>query len=340
MTNLIAASKELFRRSPDERFDSLVSLAAHVEQQRSVSQEHWQQHVEPESIDGETLGLRFEDGSVQYLNDWSFGQLCRHCRIPKETVNRLSPGTATQVVRETLPRGGRKPLQIYSVGQQAHSIHGTSYTRLYNAELLDVVRDSADGFAPPPVGFNGATGLYSGEQDMFCFLIDEAGWIDIRGEQFAPGFFVWNSEVGRRSVGLTTFWYQAVCQNHIVWDTTDVCEFTRKHTANVHESLDVIRGMIRDLANRRDQRCDGFAKLISDAMDSDVGDAEDASKLLAQHGFAGRVAQQAVELAESRDSLNVFGLMDALTRLAGKLEFAGDRLELDTRAAGLLALAV
>lgn len=339
MTNLTAASRELFRRSPDQRFDSLDSLATHVEHQRSVSREHWEQYVEPESIDGETLGLRLEDGSVQYLNDWSFGQLCRHCRLPKETVNRLSPATAMQVVRETLPRSGRKPLQIFSVGHQAHSIHGTSYTRLYNAELLEVVRDAAGGFAPPPVGFNGGTGLYAGEQDMFCFLIEDDGWIDIRGEQFAPGFFVWNSEVGRRSVGLTTFWFQAVCQNHIVWDTTDVVEFTRKHTANVHDSLAVVQRMIRDLASRRDERRDGFAKLVDTAMDARVGDAEEASKLLAKHGFAGKLAQRAVDLAESRESLNVFGLVDALTRIAGKLEFAGDRLELDARAGGLLALA-
>ncbi len=339
MTNLMAASTELFRRSPDERFDSLDSLSDYVERQRSISREHWQQHVEPEAIDGETLGLRLEDGSVQYLNDWSFGQLCRYCRVPKETVNRLSPATATQVVSETLPRGGRKPLQVYSVGHQAHSIHGTSYTRLYNAELLDAVRNAADGFTPPPVGFNGGTGLYCGEQDMFCFLIDEDGWIDIRGERFAPGFFVWNSEVGRRSVGLTTFWFQAVCQNHIVWDTTDVVEFTRKHTANVYESLAVVQRMIRDLAVRRYERRDSFAKLIGDAMDTDVGDTEDATKLLAQHGFSGQLALKAVELAESRQSLNVFGLVDALTRIAGKLEFAGDRTELDTRAAGLLALA-
>ena len=53
---------------------------------------------------------------------------------------------------------------------------------------------------------------------MFCFLIDPAGWTEIGGQAFAPGFFVWNSEVGSRSVGIETFWFQAVCQNHIVWD--------------------------------------------------------------------------------------------------------------------------
>jgi hypothetical protein len=47
----------------------------------------------------------------------------------------------------------------------------------------------------------------------------------------------WNSEVGCRSVGIQTFWFQAVCANHIVWDAVEVVDFSRKHTANVHECL-------------------------------------------------------------------------------------------------------
>ena len=50
----------------------------------------------------------------------------------------------------------------------------------------------------------GKTGLYCGEQDMFVFLIDPLGWTEIDGEAFAPGFFLWNSEVGRRSVGFVS----------------------------------------------------------------------------------------------------------------------------------------
>lgn len=86
------------------------------------------------------------------------------------------------------------------------------------------------------------------------------------GEAFAPGFFLWNSEVGRRSVGVQTFWFQVVCQNHIVWDATDVVEIKRKRTANVHESLNEIRTLIESLVNTRDQRRDGFAKTIKNAM--------------------------------------------------------------------------
>src|SRR5436189_5016860 len=123
---------------------------------------------------------------------------------------------------------------------------------------------------------NGATGLYAGEQDMFCFLIDPAGWTEIHGEAFAPGFFLWNSEVGRRSLGIQTFWFQAACQNHIVWDAVEVAEFTRKHTANVHESLGEIRRIIEALVARRDERRDGFVKVIGRAMQERLGSDADA----------------------------------------------------------------
>lgn len=45
---------------------------------------------------------------------------------------------------------------------------------------------------------------------MLVFLIDLTGCTEINGEAFAPGFFLRNSEVGKRSVGIQTFWFQAV----------------------------------------------------------------------------------------------------------------------------------
>lgn len=41
MTNLTQAHKELFRRSPDERFESLEALAQHCQQQREKSTDRW-----------------------------------------------------------------------------------------------------------------------------------------------------------------------------------------------------------------------------------------------------------------------------------------------------------
>ena len=130
---------------------------------------------------------------------------------------------------------------------------------------------------------------------MFCFLIDPTGWAEIDGEAFAPGFFVWNSEVGKRSLGIQTFWFQAVCQNHIVWDAVEVVEFTRKHTASVHESLAEIRRIVEQLVAKRDERRDGFAKVMLKAMHERLGnDAEEVMKVLLQHGISRNLAKQAL----------------------------------------------
>lgn len=172
------------------------------------------------------------------------------------------------------------------------------------------------------------------------FLIDPLGWAEIEGEAFAPGFFLWNSEVGRRSVGIQTFWFQAVCANHIVWDAVEVVEFSRKHTANVRDCLSEIRRHIEQLVNKRDDRRDGFAEVMHTAFKLQLGDtAEDVAKVLGKHGIPRDLGQRALKLAEQSRRFTVFSIVDALTRIAGEYQYAGDRTELDQKASSLLALA-
>ena len=342
MTNLVRAASELFRRTPDETFPSLEVFQKHFQWQKEQSTEIWQPpraiHARP--VAGQRLMIDAGDDGAYEMNDWSFGQLCRLSGIAKETVNRLTPDTAARVFAETLPQG-QKPLQLFNLNGRLRSIHAASYTRLYNADLLDVVKEVANDFQPPPAGFNGATGLYGGEQDMFCFLIDPAGWTDIGGEAFAPGFFLWNSEVGHRSVGIETFWFQAVCQNHIVWDAVEVVEFSRKHTANVHDALGEIRRAIETLVRKRDERRDGFLKAIRQAMETKLGDdAEEVQKVLSQNGIVRGLAKEAIGIAQEKGRFTIFAMVDALTRIAGRMVNAGERLGVDQKAAQLLALAV
>lgn len=341
MQNLTAASAELFRRSPDECFESLSDLHQHCARRRAGSLDRWHPPNELRACPHEGgLGFAIGDQAPLTMNDWSFSQLCRLAGVSKDTVNRLSPDTASRVLGETLPQGGNKPLQLYTEGQMLRSIHGTSYTRVHDVDLVSILQEFAVDFQPPQKGMNGATGLYCGEQDMFCFLIDPAGWTEIEGEAFAPGFFLWNSEVGRRSLGIQTFWFQAVCQNHIVWDAVEVADWTRKHTANVHESFGEIRRIIASLVARRDERRVGFVKLVSKAMQERLGqDADEAFKALLKNGIPRSVAKQALEIAQRQGRFTIFALVDALTRIAGQITLAGDRMEADARASALLALA-
>lgn len=337
--NLTRANQQLFDRSPDERFGSIQELFEHCQRQKEASLDRWHPpDVLKPTTDVGLLGLSLGTDGAFELNDWSFSQLCRLSGVSRDTVNRLTPETARRVIDETMPRGNR-PLQILTRGKQIHSIHGTQYTHLWNTDLLAVVKEFATDFMPPQEGFNGATGLYAGEQDLFCFLIDPAGWAEIEGEAFAPGFFLWNSEVGCRSLGIETFWFQKVCRNHIVWDAIEVVEFSRKHTANVHDSLGEIRRIIERLVERRDERKDGFAKLIKRAMNERLGaDSEEVEKALAKEKIPRSTIKSAMEIARQHGAFTIWALVDALTRVAREQGNAGDRTEADAKASKLLAL--
>jgi hypothetical protein len=341
MVHLTRAHNELFRRGPDEHVSSLEALLSHCAREKERSSDRWElpSALRPIAHEGALRLALGGDGSALCLNDWSFTQLCDLARVSRDTVNRLSAETARRVMEETLP-DGRKPLQFFTEADQVRSIHGTHYTRLHNADLITMLMEFAVDFQPPQkAARGGGTGLYVGEQDMFVFLIDPTGWAEIDGQAFAPGFFVWNSEVGKRSVGIQTFWFQAVCANHLVWDATEVVEFTRKHTGKVGEALGDIRRIVEELVARRDARRDGFVEVIRKAMRTKLGeDAEKALEVLTKHGIGKALGKKALELAEAQGRFTIFSVVDALTRLAGESECAGERVAADQKAASLLAL--
>ena len=287
------------------------------------------------------LDLDLGGEGVFRMNDWSFGQVCKLAGVSKETLNKLSPDTACRALTETLP-SGTKPLQALTRDSVIRSIHGASYTRLHNLVLLTVVREFATDFKPPQTAIGGGTGLYCGEQDMFVLPRStlRAG-AEIEGEAFAPGSFLWNSEVGRPSrLNFRCSGSRPSVQNHIVWDAIEVTEFSRKHTAGVRDCITGVRQMIEALVEKRDQRRDGFARVMANAFKTKLGDkAEDVAKVLSKHGIPRDLAKQALGIAEKQGRFTVFSLVDALTRIAGQYEYVGERTEVDEKASRLLAQA-
>jgi hypothetical protein len=343
MKTLTRASQQLFTRSPDENFDSLPGLLAYCRGLKDAAFEVKEKSTvfRPVLTDGQ-VRLQVNGYTPMLLNEWSFTQVCMMAGVSKETVNRLSGPTAGQVLTETLVQRVNEETEwqaLFVNDTTVRSVNGSRYQRLWTADLVMMVMEFATDFTLPQKGFNGATGLYAGDQDVFCFLIDPTGWVEIGGQAFAPGFFVWNSEVGKRTVGISTFWFQAVCANHIVWDAVETVEFVRRHTGDVKESLGEIRRILQELVQKRDERKDGFARTIARAMVTTYGhDQEEVLELLGKAGFAKTLAEKALQLAEVNGRFTIWSVVDALTQLAREQKFAGSRVELDTKAASLLEL--
>ena len=62
-------------------------------------------------------------------------------------------------------------------------------------------------------------------------------------------------------------------------------------------------------------------------------------KVLAKQGITRSLAKEALEIAGRHGALTIFAIVDALTRISGKLANAGERSAVDQRASALLSLA-
>ena len=121
----------------------------------------------------------------------------------------------------------------------------------------------------------------------------------------------------------------------------EVVDFQKRHTGNVIDSLSDVRSIIADLVAKRDERKDGFAAVIAKAMQSRVGDSDEAEKFLLKNGISRSLVTRAVKkLGEEGKPFTIFTLVDALTQLTQDVRYAGDRTEADEKVSKLLALAV
>jgi len=79
---------------------------------------------------------------------------------------------------------------------------------------------------------------------------------------------------------------------------------------------------------KRDARRDTFARVIEKAMQTKLGsDAEEVQKVLIGQGITRSLAKEAISIAQAQGGFTIFSMVDALTRIAGKIVNAGDRVE-------------
>jgi len=82
----------------------------------------------------------------------------------------------------------------------------------------------------------GPAGLYASFEDMFAFMLHpERVIVDGSEGGLMRGFMVWNSEVGKSTFGVSTFYFRGVCGNHIIWDASNVKEINLRHVGNADE---------------------------------------------------------------------------------------------------------
>jgi len=344
--NLYDAFKQWAIRPADERFASLDDLYDFARQRK----EHSSQFVE--SLNGIQLdalnGNIFMNGTREksYLSNWSFGQLSRLVGAPAKYLRTLPAEMAVDCMRYGMSKNDRLSKILIRDGKQgrlASSFTSESYGRIWDADIIAKLRDSvADtGWHVPKSnkGYTGNSGLYASDRDMFAFMINDEDPVEIGDAKLGKGFFCWNSETGSATFGLTTFLYNYVCDNHIVWGADRINELKIFHKKFAPERFKQEAIPIMNEFSRSNSRSEEIKYTVDKAMTQRIGGSlEETLDWFKNRPFTRKEIESAYQTGrlEGEDVTSLWGVIQGLTATARNMPYINKRVDLERRAGLLL----
>ena len=365
MTQLMQANRQWATRFHDQRFTTLTELADFTHAQKHASRSRvvpsGKIGVKP-SADNRGLLVALP-GTTDYVapTHWSFGQLAQLVGAPADYLRGKLPAP---IAADCLNYGFRYGRDTDDVGMlvterdtsnvtELRAATGPQYGRIWNADLVDALvtrfGDGISGDWRVPGEFGNRiqvtkenTTIFASDRDMFVFLADEDHRIEVRDRRngepgsLARGFFVWNSEVGKTSLGAAFFLFDYVCCNRIVWGARDFTEIRVRHTSGAPERwLEEVQPVLIEYAETS-------ARPIVEIIESAKGKRlDDVDKFLADR-FGKRMVSDLKEVHLSEEHRPIETLWDATTAVTARarmLPFQDQRVELERDGGRILQLA-
>jgi hypothetical protein len=355
-TTLMTASHQWAKRPADERFVSLTDMLHHSLGQRDASREvvvRAEKLTAKPEPDNKGLLICGPKGNGYTPSHWAFGQIANLVGAPASYLREKLP---SPIVADCLNWGFMQRSEDVGILLEKNgtlrAATGPKYGRIWDAQIIKTLVDNfgdGDGAWRVPGEFGkdvtvnkDNTTLYRGDRDMFVFLADEKNRIELPNRRngktgtLARGFFVWNSEVGSSTFGISTFLFDYVCCNRIVWGATEYQEIKLRHTVTAPDRwIDEIKPAIRSFQEASSK---GIVQVIDDARaDKLKGKVDD---FLANR-FGKRMVntlQQVHMNEEQRPIENRWDVVTAATAYARQIEWQNERVAFERLAGDLLAV--
>lgn len=361
MTTLMQASHQWASRPDDERYLSLLDMKEHFDSQRASSRELVVSNRKFEVVpEPDHKGIKvFGPNGVGYApTNWAFGQLAQLGEAPASYLRKLPAEIAADCVNYGLKI--RRNVEdvgvlLYKNGgdPMLRAATGPRYGRIWNSDITDALiekfGDGRTGDFRVPGEFGkqvevtkANTTLYAGDRDMFVFLADEEHRIELPNRRdgqsgaLARGFFFWNSEVGSATFGMSTFLFDYVCCNRIVWGAQEVQEVKIRHTSAAPDRwLEELMPAIQTYSHSSTA---GVVNAIEDARKDRLDNVEE---FLAKRFGARTVSQlqNIHQLEEQRPIETRWDVVTAVTAKARSIGHQDQRVELEREAGKLLQAA-
>lgn len=359
---LTRASHEWATRPADERFTSLPELHDAMQKSRDnsassvISSKVLEFQPDPEDPrDGLLVGG--DTGAVAAPTNWAFGQFSSLAGAPASYLSKLPAPLAADCLNYGLKYDRKTEDLGVLLTQEDDAIKvraatGPNYGRIWNVDiakaLMDRFGDGVTGDWKVPGEFGkdvpitkANTTIFGSDRDMFVFLADEKNRLQVdnrRGGEsgdMARGFFVWNSEVGSKTIGAAFFLFDFVCMNRIVWGVEGYTEHRIRHTVGAPDRwLDEITPVLIEYAESAASPIEAQIKAAQKHK------LEKVDEFLANRfsGKQAKVFMAAHEREEGRPIENVWDAVTAITSVAREIPNTDRRVELERKGGALLDL--
>src|SRR6266852_3126668 len=344
-------SSEWFSRPDDERYLSLTELHDAVRRRAEHAQtrtvESRAVRVEASRDSAERLALlvpgRHEPIAPTH---WSFGQLCSLVGAPSSYMRQLPAALAGINLQHGLLSHRAEQVKTLEAGDgrvELRAVTGPDYGLIWDHELVAAVIDIAGNGTgdtrwkvPGVLDWNtmthnpfvditkDTTTLYASDRDVFLFLVDdthpiEAGRLpDGSPDLYFRGFYCWNSEVGSKTLGISSFYLRAVCQNRNLWGVEGLEEITIRHSkyAASRFALEATPALERFARSSPEAFMAGIAAARQHIV---ARTDEDRADFLKRQGFSkpetGRIIDTVLR-EEGRPPESIFDFVQGITALA------------------------
>lgn len=368
MATLSQASREWASRPSDERFLDLPSMESHFQGVRDASKalvvSSRKLHAEPADGDAiKGLVVTGPNGHPVTPTNWSFGQLAMLSGAPAGYLRSLPSPIAADCINYGLQY--KRDVEDVGVLLQKtdtpdvpsvlRAVTGPRYGRVWN---LDVIRAIISRFGDGRTGDFRVPGefgvdvdvtktnttLYASDRDCFVFLADERNRIEVPNRRdgkpglLARGFFIWNSEVGSTTLGISTFLFDYACSNRTVWGAQDINELRIRHTVSAPDRF------IDEVAPALESYSNSSTRSITEAIENARSkrlNGDDLDKFLTER-FSKSMASQLKaihELEEGRPIENLWDVNTAVTAKARSIPYQDERVALEREGGRILKLA-
>lgn len=384
-TNLMEANQQWANRPADERCWTIAELQERATRYQMEAREADCRLSDLSVVDlGENLGVKGESGTAATLGHYAFGQLANLAGAPAAYLRTLPNGLASAAVNHGLHgRAGDKAACVLfnqNGDFRARAITSDRYARIWNADVVkrlsplesegwmvpparpahgdqmarpatadDVLKSAArqGGIAIREGDLIAPAGLYISEKDMFAFLVNEERGIQVGGKELYRGFFVQNSEVGDAAFKLTTFLYNTVCGNHIVWGAENVKEARVVHRGSTADrrAWASIGYQLREYANEAAGETERRIRMAQTFM---LGDNKEEvldflfGRKIGSRRMLEAAYDTAVEHPEDHgdcDPNSAWAFVNGATRLSQRSQHADARVDIDRAAGQVLKIA-